>query len=206
VRRDFEEKGKKAWGERESEQFMQSEDDIYEQRIIELVLKASLVVPGVRTGEIDDYLKRHPEEFMRQAQARICWVMVNSASKVKKTGAQLKDGVSIEEVARDYSEEPVSMRGKWSWRDESQMPQEVWEAVGRAPLEKSVGPVPTDFGTFFFRVEDRRKASRMSREESRDEARRRVGSMKKKEAMENYLASLRSSAKIRVDFNALGRL
>jgi len=206
VRADFAEKGRKAWGEREKEQFMQSEDDIYEQRIIELVLRANLVVPGVRSGEIDEYIKRHPDEFIRPPQARMCWVVVNSASKVKKTGLQLRDGVSIDEVAKDLSDEPVSVRGKWAWRDEAQMPDDVWEAVNRAPIEKSVGPVPTDFGTFFFRVEDRRKQSRMAREESRDLARNRIKSMKKKEAMENYLASLHTSAKIRVDFRALGRL
>lgn len=206
VRADFAEKGKKAWGERENEQFMQSEDDIYEQRIIEMLLKARLVVPGVRTDEIDEYIKTHPDEFRLPPRARMCWVVVNSASKVKKTGAQLKDGVSIEEVATDLSEEPVSVRGKWAWRDETQMPREVWEAAGRAPLEKSVGPVPTDFGTFFFRVEDRSKASKMDREETRDAARNRIRAMKKREAVENYLASLRSSAKIRVDFRALGRL
>jgi len=206
VSAEFAEKGKMAWGEREKEQFMQSEDDIYEQRIIEMLLKANLVVPGVRSAEIDDYLRKHPEEFLRPPQARICWVMVNSSSKVKKTGAELKDGVPIEEVARNLSEEPAGLRGVWAWRDETQMPDEVWEAVGNAPLEKSVGPVPSGFGTFFFRVEDRRKASRMSRVESRDSARRRIASMKKREAMENFMASLRSSAKIRVDSRALSLL
>jgi len=206
VRKDFEGKGKQAWGDAEKEQFMQSEDDIYEQRIIELLLKANLAVPGVRSAEIDEYIKRQPEEFLRPPQARICWVVVNSASKVKRTASELGNGVSIEEVAKDLSEEPVSVRGKWAWREESQMPDEVWEASSRAPLNKAVGPVPTGFGTFFFRVEDRRKNSRMSREELRDSARRRIASLKKREAVENYLASLRSTAKIRVDFRALGRL
>lgn len=206
VRADFAEKGRKAWGEREKEQFMQSEDDIYEQKKIEILLKANFMVPGVRAAEIDAYIKRHPGEFIRPAQARICWVMVNSASKVKKAGEQLVNGMPIGEVAKGLSDEPVSMRGAWSWRDESQMPREVWEAASRAPLKKSVGPVPTGFGTFYIEVRDRRKESAMSREESREAARRRIVSMKNREAVENYLASLRASAKIRVDFNALGRL
>jgi len=125
---------------------------------------------------------------------------------VEKVNSELKSGAPIAEIARDFSDEPKSSRGNYSWRGEAEMPHEVWEAAGRAPLGKSVGPIPSDFGTFFFLVDERQKASRIAGEERRDAARSRVASMKKREAVENYLASLRSAAKIRVDFRALARL
>lgn len=207
VRREFESRGRQGWGEREKEQFQESEDDIYEQKMIETLLSSRVMVPGPRDSEVRSYMKKHPEEFIRPEQARLALIVVNSASMAAKVRAELSAGVPFREVAGRFSREPGSAgRGAPKWRSEDGVPSEVWEASQTAQIGGNSGPISTPYGTYFFRLEKRRPAAKLDAEAARDRARQAVTAQKRREAVENYMASLRAGAAIRVDMRALDRL
>jgi len=207
VRSYFQDRGRKAWGEREKEMFMDSEDDLYEQRMIEILLVQNVASPRPRSSEVAAYVKSHASEFVRPPQARLRLIVVHSAAKVKRVRAELSDGTPFGDVAREWSEEPAGdARGNASWRADSEVPSEVWEAAAAAKLERNAGPVSTPYGEFFFRVEERRPSGKLDSEEARDMAGRKLNAQKRREAIENYVASLRAAATIRVDLRALNRL
>jgi parvulin-like peptidyl-prolyl isomerase len=167
----------------------------------------NVATPGTRSAEVDAYLAGNAAEFMRPAQARLALIVVHSAAEVSKVKSELAGGTPFGEVARMLAGGSKGSRsGEAAWRSESSVPAEVWEAAAGARLERNCGPVSTAWGSYFLRVEARRPAGRPDREELRDMARRKVAAQKRREAVENYVASLRAAATIRVDMRALDRL
>jgi len=208
VRRAFAKMGDRGWDEAERELAGSVEDEMYEQRQIEILLLNALpLLKQPKKAEIRRYLKKHPEDFQRPVQVRLRQIVVHSASKVRTVQAELSSGASFMETMRRHSTlSNVPSKDQLTWVGESDLSMEVWEAVREAPVKKPVGPVVSAHGTHFLLVVERRKAGPVPATEASAIARKRLRQEWKRRAMASYLAKLRKSAKIKVDLKALDLL
>jgi len=207
VRARFKELGSRGWEETERIQFMNVEDDLWEQAQIEELMRREL--PPVRTPaarEVKRWVEAHPEAFVRPAQIRLRQIVVHSAAMVEKAERMIRDGETFEEtVVRLGGRTKASALGP-AWLAQEDVPDEVWEAARGAPERRLQGPVASEYGFHLFRVEGRREAGRIEPEQAAARARRRIVEERKRDMAEGLLTRLRRSAVIRVDRAAVESL
>ncbi len=188
VRRAMESLGARGWERSERAAFNGVEDELYEQRQIEDLLRFAL--PGAAAPadrEIERYRKAHPAEFRRPARVRLRQSVVHSASMVTK-------------ARRDLSAE----RPLWHERDD--LPAEVWTAAWSAVPGGVAGPVVTAAGWHVFEVLERHTSEPLPEPDAAALARRRIAEDRRHAATLAFVEKLRATAVIRVDTGAVDAL
>lgn len=203
VRREFGRLGGAGWEQAERTAAWNAQDDLYEQRQIEELLRAALSPPAPPGRDaIAAWVRAHPEARRRPAQVKLRQLVVHSSAMAAQLKTLLEQGGTPAAAARRFGlPEPDS-----AWLGEDGLPAAVWAAAAGAKTGAVVGPVATEYGFHVGRVEGRRDGGTLSAEEAGDLARRRLLRDRRDEAQRAYVARLRRAAAIRVDRAALDRL
>lgn len=207
VRERIMEMGARGWEDAERVSFMNVEDDLYDQRQIEELLRRE--IPPVRTPgtrEVRRFVNAHRGLFRRPDQVRLRQIVVHSAAMVESAKRMIEAGTSFEETARRVAGTPRAAAMGPAWVAQEDVPGEVWEAARAAARGSLGGPVASEYGFHLFRVEDRRPAGLISSEEAEARARKRLIEERRHGAVQEFLARLRRSAVIRVDLESVARL
>lgn len=153
--------------------------------------------------EIDAYYTAHRAEFDRPAQVRARQIVVADQEAGARVLAQLRKGEPFAEVARRESLSPDGAEGGdlgFFGRDE--MPPE-FDAVFTLPVGKLSPLVKSDYGYHLFLVEEKRPATRLSRQEATREIRALLEAERREMIYREWLETLRNQSHVEVDWRQL---
>lgn len=208
VRSSFVEMGESGWSQAEKDAAWNIQDEMYEQKQIEILL-LNAARPSKRPSEEEvlAYYRKNRSEFRRPEQVRLRQIVVNSASMVDGIRAELEAGRSFSDVQhRHAAAAEAAEKGQLAWLGEADLPTEVWETAREAKRGETAGPVTSPCGVHFLVVRDRRSAGAMSYRDAAADISRRLREERQHEAVTRYVAGLRKRAKIRIDMTALAAL
>jgi parvulin-like peptidyl-prolyl isomerase len=201
------EMGSRGWEEAERAQVLNVEDDLYEQRQIEDLMRHELPPVGTPSlREVRRYIQAHADLFTRPAQVRLRQIVVHSAAMVEDAQRMIKAGESFEGVVRRLGGTPAATVLGPAWNAADDVPDEVWAAAASAPKGEVRGPVASEYGFHLFKVEGRRDAGPISRDEAEARASRLIVGERRHAGVQAFLVRLRRSAVIRVDRRAVASL
>jgi peptidyl-prolyl cis-trans isomerase C len=176
-------------------------DNLIMEALLDQVVYANITVSD---REIADYYKARRAEFDRPAQVRARQIVVADEAEGLKVLGLLRQGQAFAEVATRYSLSPdASDGGDLGFFGRGEMPQEFDEVVFDLPVGKLSDLVKSEYGYHIFLVEERRKATRLTRKQAEGEIRDLLEASKREEAYLNWLQELRARAEIAVDWTQL---
>ncbi len=173
-----------------------------EQLVVEKLFNDE-VFPHVQVTEDESqrYYQEHPEEFEQPERVRALQVVVKTKEEAQKIRDELRRRPQgFGDVARRASIAPEGKNGGdlGYFGKGSGMP-EVFEVCFKLGLNTISDVTPSPYGFHVFKVVDRKPAQKRPFEQARAEITRRLLRERRARAQEEYLAALRSRAKIKID-------
>ncbi len=203
VRREFDALGRKGWEPVDRAAAWNVEDDIYEQRQIELLLRRVVPAPdSPGRAAVAAWLAGHPGAAVRPPRIRIAQVVVHSSAMANELRGAMMRGATLPAAARSLRLEGAEP----CWVAEADLPDELRDVARTAVYGAVLGPVASEYGYHVAVVSDRRPAGALPAAESDRLGRRRLLAERRDEAVRRFVAGLRRGAVIRLDRDAIGRL
>lgn len=174
-------------------------------------LKKKLVVKAFLDQKTTDMitdadLKREYDAMVSsmrdQKEARARHILVTTEKEAKDVKAKLADGKSFEEIAKDYSKDPGSAKqgGDLGYFTKDKMVKEFGDAAFAMKKGEVSEPVKTQFGWHIIKLEDIRKVTPPTYNESKEMLRSRLQDKK----LGEYIKSLVKSADVKL-YDAKGK-
>jgi peptidyl-prolyl cis-trans isomerase C len=196
------------------------DDLLAQQRLSAAELKARLrdqltveklfndaVFPGVLVSEdeVQRYYAEHPAEFEQPERVRVIQIVVKTREEALKIREELRrKPQAFGELARRASIGPEGRSGGdlGYFGKGSGMP-EVFDVCFKLGLNQTSEVTPSPYGFHIFKVVDRKPAARRPLDQVRSQIQQKLLREHRARAQEEYLAALRSKAKISIDEAAL---
>jgi parvulin-like peptidyl-prolyl isomerase len=158
--------------------------------------------------EIYEYYKKHSKEFSSPAQVRLQLLLLNKDHKdferiMKELSEAFKtaDKKIFTGMVRLYSCGPGAMRGgDLGWIEVPELRPEFAKVIKGVKTGAIVGPVETAEGTYFIRINDRKKAQESKFAAMLPQIKEKMESERHKKAYDAYIAKLRRKSVIRYFF------
>lgn len=184
--------------------FEKWKSDLWEDLMIERLVKRE-VDRRVRVtpGEVRRYYKANPDQFEKPEQVLVRQIVLASEADAEKAMAMLKAGENFASVARELSTAPEAANGgKLDYFAMGDMPPE-FNVVFELEKGEYSDVVKSPYGYHIFKLEDRRKAGRISFQEASREITEKLKREKQDKRHRAWLKQLRSRTKFEVNYQAL---
>ncbi|MGW8313439.1 MAG: peptidylprolyl isomerase [Desulfuromonadales bacterium] len=180
-------------------------EELKESLIMEKLLEQAVYENVVVSDEeIAEYYKAHRDQFDRPAQVRARQIVVADEAQGKEVLGLLRQGKPFAEVAAQYSLSPDAQQGgDLGFFGRGEMPQEFDDIVFELPVNRLSDLVKSEYGYHIFLVEEKRKATRLSKQDAEQEIRAVLEANKREEVYLDWLQDLRARAVIAVDWSQL---
>lgn len=184
--------------------FEKWKSDIWEDMMIEKLLDRDLnrhII--VSSTEIRKYYQAHSEEFEKPEQVRVRQIVVASEEEAQQVMELLRSKNDFADVAREKSTAPEAEKGgDLGYFARGEMPAEFnvvfdLQKGGVSPVVKS------PYGFHIFKLEDRRRAGRLSLDGATAEIREKLFQEKQDVNYKRWLTELRKRTKFVVNYQAL---
>lgn len=184
--------------------FEKWKSDIWEDMMIERLLARDVNRRvSVSPLEIRRYYEANPQEFEKPEQVRVRQIVVPTEGEAQKALEQLQTGNDFASLARQKSTAPEAEKGgDLGYFATGDMPAE-FNVVFGLPKGGISGIVKSPYGYHIFKVEDRRKAGKVSLEDSRKEIAEKLRRIKEDARFKQWFKELRSRTKFEVNYQAL---
>jgi peptidyl-prolyl cis-trans isomerase C len=181
--------------------------DIWEDMMIERLLAHDVNRRvSVSQSEIKSYYEANPQEFEKPEQVHVRQIVVSSEEEARKV-LQLVHAPDADfaSIAHKMSTAPEADKGgDLGYFAQGEMPAEFNVVFGLTKGEIS-GIVKSPYGYHIFKLEDRRKAGRISLENAHKEISEKLRKAKEDTRYNQWLKDLRSRTKFAVNYQALGQ-
>lgn len=148
-------------------------------------------------GEITEYYNNHKEQFRKPESVRASHILVKEEEEANKILNEIKEGLSFEEAASNYSSCPSKSNGGdlGEFTKGKMVPE--FEAVA-FKLEKGElsEPVKTQFGYHLIKVVDKTEAGVKTLEEAKGQITQQVTGLKQQEKYLNKTKELKEKYKV----------
>jgi peptidyl-prolyl cis-trans isomerase C len=180
-------------------------DELRESLIMEKLLDQAVYANiSVTDEEVTAYYEANRDQFDRPAQVRARQIVVATEAEGRKVLGLLRQGQPFAEVAAEHSLSPDAQQGgDLGFFARGQMPPEFDEIVFDLPVNRLSDLVKSDYGYHIFLVEEKRKATRLSKQDAAEEIRSTLAASKKEEQYLTWLQDMRARAVISVDWAQL---
>lgn len=170
-------------------------------------LLADEVFPQVQAteDEIQRWYAEHPAEFERPERVHVLQVVVATKEEAQKIREELRRNPQrFADVARRASIAPEGKNGgDLGYFGRGPPMPEVFDACFRLPLNVISEVTPSPYGFHLFKVLDRKPAGKRPFDQARGEIARNILQVKRARAQEEYLATLRKRAQVKINEAAL---
>ncbi len=168
-------------------------------------VKPSTIASPVR---IEEYYRKHRDEFTSQEQIRLRMIMIPSRSAEGNSAAQkivaeeilgkLANGADFERMAQMYSEDSTrDLGGDWGWIERKTLAPELEKVAFALPVKK-VSPIVELGGNYYIlRVDEKMGGDTRSLAQVRTDIEKKLLQEEAQRLQENWLAGLRQKATIR---------
>jgi len=185
--------------------FEKWKSDVWEDMMLERVLAREVNRRvQVSSSEVRRYYQENGPEFERPEQVRVRQIVTDTEEEARKTLALLQDkNADFAATARDKSTAPEAENGgDLGYFAIGEMPAE-FNVVFGLPRQGISGIVKSQYGYHIFKLEDRRKAGRISLEEASGDIARKLRRGKEDRRYKQWLKELRARTKFEVNYQAL---
>ncbi len=179
--------------------------ELEESLLMEKVARQT-IYPGItiQDEEIQQFFEENRKEFDRPLQVRARQIVVSSEEEGQRILAQLRQGQSFADLARQHSLSPDSEEGgDLGFFARGEMPAEFEEAVFKLPVGRISALVKSDYGYHIFLVDERREAAHLKLDQVREDIRARLQREREEAAYQQWLQNLRGKATIDIDWSLL---
>lgn len=167
---------------------------------------------AVAPAEAEKFYRENPDRFQLPELVRASHILLAARrdappetvlEKEKKAGeiaARLKKGESFEELARQLSDDPNAKQtsGDLDYFGRERIMPEFADAAFKLKVGEVSAPVRTQFGFHLIKLTDHRDARMATLEESRPQIVDYLREAKRRQAVSDLLATLRSNAKVEI--------
>jgi peptidyl-prolyl cis-trans isomerase C len=184
--------------------FEKWKSDVWEDMMIEKLVSREVGgnVP-VSAAEIRQYYNANQYEYERPEQVRVRQIVVASAGEAQQILEQIKAGADFAALAREKSTAPEAAEGgDLGYFAMGDMPGE-FNVVFGLPRGGVSGVVKSPYGFHLFKLEDKRKAGKISLQEASKEIAGKLKHRKQDQRYRQWLTELRSRTKFVVNYQAL---
>jgi peptidyl-prolyl cis-trans isomerase C len=180
-------------------------EELKESLIMEKLLDQAVYSrASVTDEEVTAYFEANRDQFDRPTQVRARQIVVAEEAEGQNVLALLRQGQDFAEVAAKYSLSPDARQGgDLGFFGRGEMPPEFDEIVFDLPVHRLSDLVKSEYGYHIFMVEEKRKASRLSKKEATSEILSILEGRKKEEVYLGWLQEMRARAVIEVDWAQL---
>ncbi len=185
--------------------FEKWKSDIWEDMMIERLLAHDVHRQiSVSSAEVKRYYQANPQEFDKPAQVRVRQIVLTSEEDAQKVLEQLRaKGADFTAVARAKSTAPEAENGgDLGYFALGEMPAE-FNAVFSLPKGGMSGIVKSPYGFHIFKLEDMRKAGRISLEAAYKDIAERLRREQEDMRYKLWLKELRARTQFEVNYPAL---
>jgi peptidyl-prolyl cis-trans isomerase C len=179
--------------------------DIWEDMMIERLI-ARDVTRNVRVSaaEIRRYYQDNPQEFERPEQVRVRQIVVDTAEEAQRILEKLQnEKADFAALARTRSTAPEAAEGgDLGYFAMGEMPGE-FNVVFGLPKGGMSNVIKSPYGFHIFKLEDKRKAGKLSLEAASPEIARKLQQRKEDEHYKQWLKELRARTKFVVNYQGL---
>ncbi|MBN2426980.1 MAG: peptidylprolyl isomerase [Deltaproteobacteria bacterium] len=176
------------------------------QRLLlkEVAMRAVYEKLQVSEEEVETYYRDNFADFKGEEEVRARQILLSSEENARQVLSLLRQGGSFAEVAREHSLSPdAAQGGDLGFFPRGQMPEEFDAVVFKLTPGRISDIVQTPYGFHIFLVEEHRKPTKPSLEETRPRIRSILLERKRETAYNNWLVRLRSRAFIEIDWSLL---
>ncbi|MDQ6859794.1 MAG: peptidylprolyl isomerase [Verrucomicrobiota bacterium] len=179
-------------------------------RIIVAAMRGKNVKPNTAASplRVEDYYRKHREEFTSKEELHLRMIMVpshsidgNAASQkalAEEILSKLANGADFERMAQMYSEDTSrDTGGDWGWIARKTLAPELEKVAFNLPTKKMSRIVELGGNYYILRVDEKRGGVTKSLAEVRDDVEKKVLDEEAHRLQENWLAGLRQKATIR---------
>lgn len=207
VRKQFEEQKKQAFPkEKDYKKFLETSGtteqnilfqiklDILQRKITEKLQKDQ---DKVTDEDIEEYYEKNKERFAQPERRDLQVVLTKKKGQAEQAKAELEDGKSFKQVAKQYSIDEASKAngGKLAGLAQGQQEKALDEAVFKAKRNELVGPVKTQFGWYVFKVTGVTDASQQSLKDAKETIRGLLKSEREQKALQDFAERFREEFK-----------
>jgi len=181
--------------------------DIWEDMMIERLLARDVNRHvSVTQSEIRRYYEANPQEFEKPEQVRVRQIVVASEEEARKVMELLQAAnADFASIAREKSNAPEAEKGgDLGYFAQGEMPAD-FNVVFGLPKGGISGIVKSPYGYHIFKLEDRRKAGRISLENAYKEINEKLQRAKEDSRYKQWFNELRSRTKFEVNYQVLGQ-
>ncbi len=178
--------------------------DVWEDMMIERLLARDINKRvSVSSAEVRRYYQANLHQFEKPEQVRVRQIVVATENDAEKVRDLLRAGSDFSTVARARSTAPEAEKGgDLGYFARGDMPGEFNVVFGLQKGETS-GIIKSAYGYHIFRLEDRRKAGRISLDEAYREIAEKLQREKEDKRYKAWLKELRSRTKFEVNYQVL---
>lgn len=194
--------------------------DLGWRKLVELPEPLAEALKGMQSGEISSPIRAPSGFYIIQLrdkrggtvqlieQTKVSHILlkpseIRSSAQTKRligrVHAQIKEGASFEELAKDLSDDPASGSegGDLGWAQPGQMVPEFEQVMQRTPIGELSEPFESRFGWHILKVENRRTQD-VGEEMLESQARNTIRKRKFSEELSNWLREIRSEAYVEI--------
>ena len=165
-------------------------------------------VVNLTPREIYDYYQKNIKKFSAEPQIRLQLLLIGQKHKdYKRIKEELQEAFKKADkkiftgMVRLYSSGPGALRGgDLGWIESSELRPEFAKATKGKKVGSIIGPIETDEGSYFIRINDRKKATKTEFTKMIPQIKEKIESEHRKKAYDAYMAILRKKSIIRYFF------
>lgn len=179
-------------------------------KVITQIMISNYIYTVVNTTprEIFEYYKKNVKEFSTDPQVRLQLLLIGKRHKdFKRIKQELTEAFKKAEkkiftgMVRLYSSGPGAMRGgDLGWIECSELRPEFAEETKGKKIGTIIGPIETDEGTYFIRINDRKNATKAEFIKMLPQIQEKIEAKRRKKAYKAYIVKLRKKSIIRYFF------
>jgi len=162
----------------------------------------------VSPPKIEEYYKKHRDEFTTKEQIKLRMIMIPSKADTGNSAAQkamteevlgkLAGGAEFERMAQIYSEDSTrDVGGDWGWIERKTLAAPLEKIAFNMPVGRISNIINYAGNYYIFKVEDKRGGTTKSLAEARPEIEKKLVQLEAQSLQERWIASLRAKAYIR---------
>jgi parvulin-like peptidyl-prolyl isomerase len=180
-------------------------EELKESLIMEKLLEQAVFsAVSVTDMEVAAYFAANRDQFDRPAQVRARQIVVADEAEGLEILGMLRQGQPFADIAAEYSLSPDALQGgDLGFFGRGEMPPEFDAIVFDLPVKRLSDLVKSEYGYHIFLVEEKRKATRLSKKDAAEEIRSILEGRKKEEVYLGWLQEMRARAVITVDWAQL---
>ncbi len=179
-------------------------DQLMTQKLVAYEVKSKV---SVSPGEVVNYYKAHPLEFLQGDRVRLQQILVRIGSRSEDEArnfaeslvAQLNQGKSFEELAKTYSEGSEAKEGgEMGWVEKGQLVGAIDEKIFAMDQGQVTPLIQTSLGFHIFKVIERQTSSEKPLEQVRDKIQEVIFKEKLGNRLEDWIKNLKKNAYISI--------